>query len=114
MEDTVGSENALDQFGRIRPSCVAVGKVLLENLRATVLQEEKRINARALYDQTASVTGDRLGEVAAQLERAATRTGRTSRGGGRRYNNGFPNNNNHGNNNSSGQQQGNFRGPARQ
>lgn len=114
MEDTVGSENALDQFGRIRPSCAAVGKVLLENLRATVLQEEKRINARALYDQTASVTGDRLGEVAAQLERAATRTGRTSRGGGRRYNNGFPNNNNNGNNNSSGQQQGNFRGPARQ
>lgn len=103
-------------------SMVEMGKTALENLRATVAQEDRHINARSLYDATAVLPGDKFGEAIAQLEKSASKGGRGGRGRGRggwnNNNNNSQNNNNsssHTNNNTSnGQQQGNWRGPARQ
>lgn len=89
-----------------------LGKVLMENLRATVAHEDKRINPRALYDATSNLANDTMGDAMARLERSATRNDR----GRSRTRTNFGNNNNTrtSNSNNANGQQGNLRGPARQ
>jgi hypothetical protein len=75
----------------------------------STLQEDQNINATQLYRATSLAPGDRLGEIAAQLEKQAGRGRGRGRGRGNYGGNGSSNNNN---NNQ--QKASNFRGPAQQ
>ena len=114
-------DNAYEQ-GEWNEALVQVGVVAMENLRSCVATEDLKVNARDLFNATATPASDKLGEAISTLAKEAEKRGR-SRGRGRQdghgygrsnHNSNVNNNNNTNNNAGRGRGQGNFRGPAQQ
>ena len=117
-------DNACKQ-GEWNEALIQVGVVAMENLRSCVATEDLKVNARDLFNATATPSSDKLGEAISTLAKEAEKRGR-SRGRGRQDGHGYGrsnhNNNSNGNNNNNntnnnagrGRGQGNFRGPAQQ
>jgi hypothetical protein len=86
-----------------------IGITAMENLRAQVAYEDNNVNSRALFDATANLPSDKMGDAIAALAKEASKQRGRSRGRGG-YGHGAQSSNNNNNNN----RQGNSRGSAQQ